>query len=110
PWIVPIAFKKGYVELTSALLPWYASAMVPLALANVLLNNLLAKPDANKAPAICVFVLALGYIIILTQFHPTPVSVLRTVGACNLLLLAICAWFTWRGAKKGAISQQPSLA
>jgi hypothetical protein len=35
-------FKPSYVQQATALLPWYAWAVVPLALANVLLNNLLA--------------------------------------------------------------------
>ena len=41
PIVVKIVYKESYVAATTALLPWYAGAMVPLALANVLVNDLL---------------------------------------------------------------------
>ena len=67
--------------------------MVPLALANVLLNNLIARSFFKVVPALCL--LAPGYAFALTRFHDTPVTVLKTLGVFNLLLLAVCAWFTW---------------
>jgi threonine/homoserine/homoserine lactone efflux protein len=77
-------------------LPWYAAAMVPLAVANVLLNNLLARPAASFGPAVCIFALAIGYLAALTRFHGQLVTVLQVLGVFNLALLAVCAWFTWR--------------
>jgi peptidoglycan biosynthesis protein MviN/MurJ (putative lipid II flippase) len=94
PWVVRLVYKPEFVKATSSILPWYASAMVPLALANVLLNNLLARPASKMLLAICVLVLALGYLGALTQFHSSPVAILQTMGICNLLLLALCAWFS----------------
>ena len=70
--------------------------MVPLALANVLLNNLLVRPDSKWGLAFSVFLLALAYMIGLTQFHASLVAVLKTVGVFNLLLLGLCAWFSWK--------------
>ncbi|HWH71938.1 MAG TPA: lipid II flippase MurJ, partial [Candidatus Sulfotelmatobacter sp.] len=104
PWIVQIVYKQNYVQVAASVLPWYASAMVPLALANVLLNNLLARPDSKLFPSLCVFGVALGYMIALTQFHDSLVTVLKILGAFNVILLAVCAWFTW-GAKQPANSQ-----
>ncbi|MBE0541044.1 MAG: hypothetical protein IH623_06645 [Verrucomicrobia bacterium] len=97
PWIVRLIYKPDFVEVAAAILPWYASAMVPLALANVLLNNLLARPASTLVPALCIFCLALGYLFALTQFHGSLVTVLKVLGVFNVGLLAICAWFTWRG-------------
>jgi O-antigen/teichoic acid export membrane protein len=97
PWAVRFMFKPSYVEAASAMLPWYAWAVVPLAVANVLLNNLLARAHFKVVPALCI--LAVGYAIGLSCFHATPVAVIKTLGICNSLLLAICAWYTWGGGK-----------
>jgi O-antigen/teichoic acid export membrane protein len=96
PLVVRFVYKPEFVALASSLLPWYAAAMVPLALANVLLNNLLARPTTTLLPALCIFGVALAYLIALTQFHDSLIIVLKVLCAGNLLLLAVCAWFTWR--------------
>lgn len=107
PWVVRFVYKPEFVEVASSLLPWYAAAMVPLALANVLLNNLLARPAASLVPAICIFALAVAYLVALTRFHDHLVTVLQVLGVFNLALLAVCAWFTWRKRDLGA--QAPAL-
>ena len=94
PWVVKFVYKQSYVQVAASILPWYASAMIPLALANVLLNDLLARPASKLPLAIGVFVLALGYIFALVEFHSSLVRVLQVMGVCNLLLLALCASFT----------------
>jgi len=96
---VKLVYKQSYVQVASAILPWYASAMVPLALANVLLNDLLARPDSKLVLSVCVFILAAGYIVTVVLFHSSLVSVLQIMGGCNLLLLGVCAWFSWAGKK-----------
>jgi len=93
PFIVRFVAKPSYVQVATAVLPWYAGAMVPLALANVLLNNLLARSFFKIVPALCV--LAAAYAFALTRFHSSLIAVLQTLGVFNLLLLALCAWFTW---------------
>jgi O-antigen/teichoic acid export membrane protein len=94
PWVVRFVYKPEFVKVASSILPWYASAMVPLALANVLLNNLLARPASKMGLAICVLGLALAYMFALTRFHEELTSVLKVLGVFNLLLLAVCAWFS----------------
>ena len=84
----------------SVLLPWYAWAVVPLSMANVLLNNLLARSLFKVVPALCV--LAVGYAFALSHFHETPVMVIKTLGAGNLVLLAVCTWYTWGPGKSKA--------
>ena len=71
-------------------------------LANVLLNNLLARGHLQGGPALCV--LAVGYAFALTRFHDTPVMVIKTLCVCNSLLLAVCAWYTWGGGKSKVLS------
>ncbi len=94
PWVVRLMFAKSYVQAASTLLPWYAWAVVPLSVANVLLNNLLAHSLFKVVPGLCV--LAVGYALALTRFHDSPVMVIKVLGVGNSLLLAICAWYTWR--------------
>jgi hypothetical protein len=67
---------------------------VPLALANALVNNLLARADFRVVPVLVI--LAVGYAVALTQFHSSLVTVLQTLGIFNLLLFAACGWFTIR--------------
>ena len=95
PWVVRIVFGPSYVQADSILLPWYAWAVVPLSVANVLLSNLLARSLFKVVPALCVLVAV--YIFALSRFHATPVTVIQTLGVCNLLLLAVCAYYTWGG-------------
>jgi O-antigen/teichoic acid export membrane protein len=96
PFVVKLIYPARYAMASIALLPWYAWAMVPLALANVLLNNLLARSSFRVVPAL--LVLAAGYAFALTrpQFHSSPVLVLQVMGVFNLMLLGISAWFTYR--------------
>ena len=100
PWVVGIVFGETFVKADAVLLPWYAWAVVPLAVANVLLNNLLARGLFNVVPALCV--LAIAYAFGLSRFHDTPVMVIQTLGVGNLLLLAVCAFYTW-GVKQSKV-------
>jgi len=93
-WVVGIMAKPSYVEVTTQILPWYAGAMVPLCLANVLASNLLGK--SQFAVVIPMVLLAIAYGVTLTFVHGSFVQVLQLLGAFNLGLLAICAWFTFR--------------
>jgi len=93
PYVVRFVYTAAYVEVASSVLPWYAFAMVPLALANVLLNNLLARGSFKMVPALCILAVAYGFA--LTRYHDTLVMVIQTLGVFNILLLLICAWFTW---------------
>jgi O-antigen/teichoic acid export membrane protein len=94
PLLVKIFFGEKFVHVAAAVLPWYASAMVPLALANVLLNNLFARSALKIVPALVV--LAIGYPFAIMHFHDDhPETLLKIMGVFNLLLLAVCALFTW---------------
>lgn len=97
PFVVRIIYPASYAEITIAILPWYAWAMVPLTLGNVLLNNLMARGAFRVVPVLVA--LAAAYLFALTQFNDSPVVMLKVLGVFNLLLLGVCAWFTWRTPK-----------
>ena len=103
PIVVKIVYKTSYVAATCALLPWYAGAMVPLALANVMVNDLLARARFGVVPFMVVLALGYGFTLpfMLNHFPGRLEVVLQTLGAFNLLLFLICAWFTW-GVKDNA--------
>ena len=97
PWIVYFVAHAGDVAGTMALIPWYACAMVPLALANVLVNDLLARSRFGVVPWMVLLAAAYGFTLpaMLNHFPGRLAVVLQTLGAFNLLLFLVCAWFTW---------------
>ena len=98
PWVVRFVYKPAYVSITTSILPWYAVVMVPLSLASVLVNNLLAKSEFRVVPAL--LALAVAYGVALSFIHSSVIAVLQTLGVFNLLLLAVCAFFTWGPGKQ----------
>jgi O-antigen/teichoic acid export membrane protein len=97
PWVIQLVYSKSYVSVATAVLPWYAWAMVPLSLAYALVNNLLARSQFRIVPVLLVLAAAYGFA--LTRYHETLITVLKTLGVFNLLLLGACAWFTFHGSK-----------
>lgn len=93
PYMVRLVYTPAYVEAAVALLPWYAGAIVPLALANVLINNLLAKGDFRPVPYLVL--LAIGFAVALNLAHASLVQVLQVMAACNTVFLLLCIIFTW---------------
>jgi O-antigen/teichoic acid export membrane protein len=98
PLVVKVVYKAEDVTGTVALLPWYTGAMIPLALANVMANDLLARGRFKAVP--WMVVVGVGYAVtlplLLKQFPGRMEVVLQTLGGFNVLLLVVCAWFTWR--------------
>ena len=106
PWMVRLiytSFTPEDVETTTRLLAWYAAAMVPLALASVLVNGLLARSDFRVVPVL--MALAVAYGITLLYVHSSLVVVVQVLGTYNLVLLAVCALFNW-----GVKPRQPAAA
>ena len=97
PWVVKFVFKDSYVQVARMILPWYAWAMVPLALANALINNLMARSHFGIVPFL--IPLAIGYGFALAHFHDNLIMVVQTLGIFNLLLLALSAVFTYLNRK-----------
>jgi O-antigen/teichoic acid export membrane protein len=97
PYVVRIVAHASDVAGTMALIPWYAGAMVPLAMANVLVNDLLARARFTVVPYMVL--LTAAYCVILPQLlrhFPGHIElVLQTLGAFNFLLFGLCACFAW---------------
>ena len=100
-----LVYDKSFLAV-APLVTWFIWAMVPLALAVVLVNNLLARSDyavAYVLPVVCA-----GYTIALVQAAPGLVAqtadfnvqayigVTKIIGAGNLAFLAVAGIFTWR--------------
>jgi O-antigen/teichoic acid export membrane protein len=98
PYIVPIVYPKDYVQAAMRVLPWYAAAMVPLSIGNVLLNNLLARSSFKVVAPVCVLAITYGWA--LTKYNKSLIMVLQTMGIFNLGLLAICGLFTCIDARR----------
>ncbi len=105
PWVVPFVFKASWAGEATRLIPWYAGAMVPLAMANVLLNNLLARGRFAVTPWLVG--LALAYPVALSRFHGSYEAVLRTLGIFCVMMLALCAWFTLGGKVRSPKPEAP---
>lgn len=95
PLVVRIVYKSSDVAATVALIPWYAGAMVPLAMANVLINDSLARARFGSVPFLVAVAVVYGFALpaILRHFPDRLEVVLQTLGGFNLLLLAGCACF-----------------
>lgn len=93
PLVVKMVYTQSYVGVATQIIPWYAGAMIPLSLANVLVNGLLAKSDFRVVPWLGG--LAVAYGVTLFYWHPTLTSVLQMMGGFTTLLFLICAGYTW---------------
>jgi len=112
PFVVKLIYTKQYVAETTKLLPWYAGAMIPLALANVLVNDLMARGKFKVVLPMVLLTIAYGITLplMLHKFkfddHWEDINVmvvaLQTLGVFNLLLLGICAWFSFGSSKSKA--------
>jgi O-antigen/teichoic acid export membrane protein len=103
PIAIRIVYSAKDVPDTMALIPWYAGAMVPLGMANVMVNDLMARAKFQIVPFMVL--LAIGYGVampyMLSHFPGRLQVPLQTLGIFNLLLFGIAAVFTWgKFAKK----------
>jgi O-antigen/teichoic acid export membrane protein len=111
-----IMYDESFLVI-KPLVPWFAWCILPLTLANVLINNLLARSRFGIVPWLVT--LAVGYLVALsvvvhrldTANHlaafRTIVSVLGTFG---LLAMTIAAWYTWRTTEHGIRPSAPTMA
>ena len=101
PLLIKFMSKASFVPEAVKLLPWYAGAMIPLAMANVMVNDLLARGRYGVVPWMVGLAIAYGFTLpcMLNHYHRIEI-VLQTLGAFNLLLFGICAWFAWGSKAK----------
>jgi O-antigen/teichoic acid export membrane protein len=99
-----IYFGRPEFWRAAPLVPWFAWALLPLVLANVLIGGLLARERFGVVP--WVVLITLGYGISLAVLKPYLLdlevmtafrTVLQTLGLFSLLQLLVAGWFTVRG-------------
>jgi O-antigen/teichoic acid export membrane protein len=97
PLATRIVYSAKDVPGVMALIPWYAGAMVPLGMANVMVNNLLARSKFQIVPFMVVLAIAYGLAMpfMLSHFPGRLQVPLQTIGVFNTLLFGVCAMFTW---------------
>ena len=87
-------FDASYLKVSAPLVPWFGWCMLPLTLATVLLNGLMAKLQFQAVPWLVA--VAVGYGVTLYLRHESFIQVIQTIGCFGSLLLAVCVWFTFR--------------
>ena len=95
------------------LVPWFAWAVVPLTLANVLIQNLMAR--GRFVAAYWLFLVPVIYGLTLMDMRPALLAkpdifsafkgIILTLGCFSLLLFGVAAWFTWRKPVTGGVDR-----
>ncbi len=102
-----IVYDESFLEVATPLVPWFAWCMLPLTLATVLLNSLMAHSRFEAVPWLVA--VAAGYGLTLYFRHESFTQVIQTLGLFALILLAVCAWFAWRDPKAGEPVSEPQV-
>jgi O-antigen/teichoic acid export membrane protein len=96
-------YKPIYIATASPLVPWFAWCMLPLTLSMVLINSLMARSKFSAVPWLVLVAIGYGVALALVGRHAGSLPdtqaglrmMIQTLGVFNLLLLGVCAWFTW---------------
>ena len=108
-----IYFRKPDFWKSATLVPWFAWALAPLIVTNVLANNLIAREKFRIAPWLAA--VALGYGVTLLSLRERLLQmelfsafkmVIGTLGLFSSLLLIVALTFTWK--EFGRAERQPS--
>ncbi len=98
-----IYFRKPDFWKSSALVPWFAWALLPLILTNVLANNLMAREKFRLAPWFAAVALGYGTTLLVLRERLLQMElfsafkmVIGTLGLFSFLLLIISLIFTWK--------------
>jgi len=96
-------YKPVYIATASPLVPWFAWCMLPLTLSFVLVNSLMARSKFSAVPWLVLVAVGYGIALAMVGRHAGSMAdtqaglrmMIQTLGVFNLLLLGVCAWFTW---------------
>lgn len=110
PLVIKIVYGPAAVAASVALLPWYGGAMIPLSLANVVVNDLMARARFNVVPAMLLIAIAYGVTLVfmLNHFPRHLEVVLQTLSVFNTILLVVCLWFRRAGRTQSPEAEIPS--
>jgi O-antigen/teichoic acid export membrane protein len=93
---------KSYL-VVAPLVPWFAWCMLPLTFSNVLISSLMARSRFAAVPWLVLVAVGYGVALSAVGRHAGSLPdtqaglrmMIQTLGVFNLLLFAVCAWFTW---------------
>jgi O-antigen/teichoic acid export membrane protein len=97
---------KDIAGLAAPLVPIYVWCLIPLTLANVLLNNLLARK--RYGVVVPLLVIVLGYWIALRRFNASPKEIILTLGCAATCALLVTAFYTWKSGSKCQAALNPA--
>jgi len=83
-----LVYDKSFLDVSTPLVPWFAWCMLPLTLATVLLNSLMARSQFKAVPWLVA--VAVGYGLTLYFRHESFTQVIQTLGIFSMLLLGVC--------------------
>jgi O-antigen/teichoic acid export membrane protein len=95
---IPLLISPARLMASKTLVPIYCWALVPLALANVLVWSLLARECFRAVPWL--IAVAAGYWFALQRFHDRLETVVRVLGVFATLLVVVCGVFAWLDRRK----------
>ncbi len=101
-----IVYDQSFLEVSTPLVPWFAWCMLPLTMATVLLNSLMARSQFKAVPWL--LAVAAGYGTTLYLRHDSFIQVIQTIGIFGLVMVAVCAWFTFRGPQSAVATTPPA--
>jgi O-antigen/teichoic acid export membrane protein len=103
PWL-PLLIVNGKSFLVVApLVTWFAWCMLPLTLSMVLINSLMARSKFSGVPWLVLVAIGYGIALAVVGRHAGSLAdtqtglrmMIKTLGVFNVLMFAVCAWFTW---------------
>jgi O-antigen/teichoic acid export membrane protein len=86
-------YDSSYLAVSAPLVPWFGWCMLPLTLATVLINSLMAQSCFRSVPWLVAVAVAYG--VALYLWHDSFKQVIQIIGIFGLLLLAVCVWFSF---------------
>ncbi len=104
-----LVYDPSFLRI-APIVPWFAWAMTPLALASVLNSHLLARGRYAVVPWLVLVASTYGIALNMVSKHSAALEplagftrVVQTLGLFNLLLLLVALFFSWRESKRTSI-------
>jgi O-antigen/teichoic acid export membrane protein len=115
PWLpLRVMYPPNY-HVAAPLVPWFAWSFLPLTLAQVMINSLMARARFSAVPWLVLVAIAYGFALSFVGRHCGGGadtisgfrSMIQTIGVFNLVMFGVCALFTWviPQRKIGLVSQ-----
>ena len=103
PWLPLLVVGGKSFLVVAPLVPWFAWCMLPLTLSNVLISSLMARSRFSAVPWLVLVAIGYGVALAMVGRYAGAMAdtltglrmMIQTLGVFNLLLLGVCAWFTW---------------